>query len=48
MKPRPEVLDETQKGITHEFLVAPLVLLKPLAVVVLTEVAEKLKKSGVK
>src|SRR5215471_4335564 len=44
VKPRVKILDETQERITHEFFVAPLVLLKPFAVVVLAEVAEKLEK----
>ena len=44
VKPRPEVLNEPQKGIVHEFFVAPFVLLKPFAVIVLTKIAEELEK----
>src|SRR5262249_25078979 len=41
---RPKVLDEFQERIAHEFFVAPLVLLKPFAVVVLAELPEKLEQ----
>src|SRR5262249_51794485 len=44
VKPRLKVGNKAQGWVTHEFFVAPLVRLKPFAVVVLAEIAEKLEK----
>lgn len=45
-RPQPwaEGFNETQERIAHELLVTPLVLLKPLAVVVTFQFAEKLEE----